>query len=221
MQRAGMNAEIVDEAAASGQQRRIFDTRDRLADPRRAGLRTGNAWPAASAIPNVSPAQMLLRQETLFSRVAGPAIPADLETYHRVSFRRRCAAQHQLASRETFRNSRASYAAVVAEEAGEMRRFGKAELVADIADVRGLIEHRVDSLLHPHDIQIDLRRHTDRRLEQPEEMRARQSCIPAQKYRGRHRVRFRTAWRPRPCGYASRRRVRSSPGSRPENFATA
>jgi hypothetical protein len=47
-----------------------------------------------------------VRQERVFSGVADLAMPADLETYHPVSFRGACAAQHQLASRETFRNSR-------------------------------------------------------------------------------------------------------------------
>ena len=38
MERAGMNADIVDEAASSGQQRRVFDARNRLPYPRRTRL---------------------------------------------------------------------------------------------------------------------------------------------------------------------------------------
>jgi hypothetical protein len=41
VQRARMNADVVHEAATPGQERGILDTRDRLADPRRAGPRTG------------------------------------------------------------------------------------------------------------------------------------------------------------------------------------
>jgi hypothetical protein len=41
MERARANPEIVDEASASGQQRRIFDARNRLPNPWRAWLVTG------------------------------------------------------------------------------------------------------------------------------------------------------------------------------------
>ena len=41
VQRAGSNPEIVDEAAASGQQGRVFDARNRTPDPRRRWLRSG------------------------------------------------------------------------------------------------------------------------------------------------------------------------------------
>src|ERR1700761_7149484 len=63
-------------------------------------------------------------------------------------------------------------ARMVAEEAGEMGRLGKAELLADIVDAGGLIEHRINRPLHAHDVQINLRRHADRGFEQPEEGRA-------------------------------------------------
>jgi len=43
VERAGTNSEIVDEATASGQQRRIFDARNRPPDPRATRLLlTGN-----------------------------------------------------------------------------------------------------------------------------------------------------------------------------------
>src|ERR1700748_870416 len=53
-----------------------------------------------------------------------------------------------------------------------MRRLRKAELMADVGEARRLIEHRVDRLLHPHDVEIDLRRHADGGFEQAEEVGA-------------------------------------------------
>src|SRR3569832_1853744 len=67
--------------------------------------------------------------------------------------------------------------AVVAEKTGEMRGFGKAELMADVGNACRLIEHRVDRLLHPNDVEIDLGRHADGGFEQAEEMRAREPCL--------------------------------------------
>src|ERR1700710_1037529 len=65
-----------------------------------------------------------------------------------------------------------THAGMVAEEASEMRRLGKAELVADVADARRLVQNRIDRPFHAHDVQVDLRRHPNRGFEQPEEMRA-------------------------------------------------
>src|SRR5512142_2621776 len=63
------------------------------------------AWLVASAIP-----ERFSRTNTAsgkaIQRRLGPAISADLETYHPVSFRSGCAVQYQLARRETLRNSR-------------------------------------------------------------------------------------------------------------------
>src|ERR1700690_4090919 len=98
-------------------------------------------------------------------------MPADLETYHPVSFRRPlCAAASAREPGDGAKLARA-YADMVAEEAGKMRRRRKAKLVTDVADARGLIQHRVDRFLHANDILIDLGRHADRGLEQPEEVR--------------------------------------------------
>jgi len=65
-----------------------------------------------------------------------------------------------------------------------MRRLGKAELVADFGDGCGLMQHGVDCLLHPHDVEIDLWRYTDGRLEQAEKMRAREPGIPGKGFEG-------------------------------------
>src|ERR1700684_1192103 len=49
----------------------------------------------ASAIPNVSPAQVTASGRAI-QRWSGPAISGDLETYHPVSFQEKCAVQHQM-----------------------------------------------------------------------------------------------------------------------------
>src|SRR6202021_271295 len=71
-----------------------------------------------------------------------------------------------------------AHAGVVAEEAREMRWLGETKPCADIADIRGLMQYRVNRLLHPHHVQVDLGRHADRGFKQSEEMRARQSRFP-------------------------------------------
>src|SRR5258708_3715143 len=105
------------------------------------------------------------------------AILAHLRTCHPVSFRWALCNAPSTRQPGNLSKLTRTYAGMVAEEAREVSRLGKAELVADVADARRLIEHRIDRLLHANDVQVDLRRHPDRGFEQSEEMRARQSCL--------------------------------------------
>jgi hypothetical protein len=44
VQRSRPNAEVVDEAAIAGQQRGVFNTRNRLANPRASRIALGYCW---------------------------------------------------------------------------------------------------------------------------------------------------------------------------------
>ena len=110
--------------------------------------------PSRKILPHI-----LMRQEKLSSGGAGCGhSKRSREFHHPASFSALCNAP---SARETGNISELAraYAGMVAEEAREMGRLGKAELVADVADAGRPIEHCIDRLLHADDIQVDLRRH--------------------------------------------------------------
>src|SRR5258707_240518 len=128
--------------------------------------------PSRTVLPH---SECVSRPYSAAPRIA--AIPAHLRTYHPVSFRWALCNAPSTRKPGNLSKLTRTYAGMVAEEAREVSRLGKAELVADVADARRLIEHRIDRLLHANDVQVDLRRHPDRGFEQSAEMRARQSCL--------------------------------------------
>src|SRR5476651_1729976 len=106
-----------------------------------------------------------MRQESLFSRAADRGHTGrsqDLPS--RLISRRLCDAASTREPGNLAKLARAD-AGVVAEEASEVRRLGKAQPGADVADARRLIEYRVDRLFHAHHVQVDLRRYPDRGFE--------------------------------------------------------
>ena len=86
------------------------------------------SWLAASAIPKHPPAHLGCVRRSYSAGLGRPAIPADLKTYHPVSFSRMCGAASARETGDIPELARAD-AGMVAEEAREMRRLGKAELL--------------------------------------------------------------------------------------------
>src|ERR1700722_15607365 len=132
------------------------------------------AWLATSAIPKNPPAHFGYVRTIYLGASPMAAISTNLKTYHPVSFSTVCSAVSARQTRDIPELARAD-AGMIAEEAREMSRLGKAELLADVAYARRLVQHRVDRLLHAHDVQIDFWGHADRGFEQPEEVRPRQA----------------------------------------------
>src|SRR4030081_2061773 len=110
---------------------------------------------------------------------------------------------------------------MIAKEAREVRGLRKSETHADVAELGIVVQHGLHRAFHPHDIEIDLRRHADRRLEQPEKVRPRQTGLPREIIdvappRGDALV-----WVRPPAEFASPASRRSFRGSLSETPATA
>src|SRR6202043_1275580 len=115
------------------------------------------------------------RRETVFSKVEHRPYPA-LSQLANSSHSLGC---HAASTRETryLPEFAGGNAGIIAEKAGEMRGIGKSEACAELADGNLAMQDGVPRPFHAHDVEIDLGRQADRRLEQPEEMRARKTNL--------------------------------------------
>ena len=176
MQRAGPDAEIVDEAAAAGQQRGVFDARDRLSDPRARNWLLAFCGSAAALtfIPKHLSHHALCAREHVFSGRTGPNAGKSRNLPNRLIF----AGVEASSARQTGNVAEFARAdaGMVPEEAGEMGRLGKAQLRADVVKrTCGRLSTRSTARSIRTHVHIDFRRRADGGFEQPEEMRARQS----------------------------------------------
>src|ERR1700722_11402051 len=126
---------------------------------RASGSSLAGKWLAASAIPKSSRA-FLSRQETIFIRSASSGHTAPSQN---LPFRLILSLCSAASTREPGDVAKLAGAdtGVILEEAREMPGLGEAELLADVAEAVGLIEHRIDRLFHAHDVEVDLWRHAD------------------------------------------------------------
>ena len=164
MQRARLDAEIVDETAAPGQQRCVFHALDRLAAPVRRGLQTYPGRPSMCSFRHISP-KTLSRMAARGDTAASQHLPKSLIS--RVRLRRGGEPM-----RATRRNSLGLTPAWSRKKRVKCPCALKPRVSLTAARLSSPCTTDFTASLHPQQIEIDVRRHAGRALEQAVEMRA-------------------------------------------------